>query len=156
MPWLSWLKTMLSRAKFQLKASPHLALVAGVVWLALSLCGWGILGNVWLALAYALFAGGMSWYWVWRWALLKSSTSVVAVSWTADDFCCYLKNGEQVSGQIMPKSAFNPYFITLYIRLSDGQQFWWPLLADSGAPDMLRKLRVFGRWHIQIPTANQN
>ena len=37
-----------------------------------------------------------------------------------------------------------------------GQQFWWPLLADSGPPDMLRKLRVFGRWHIQIPTANQN
>ena len=147
---------MRSRAKFQLKGSSNLAFLASVVGLALSLCGWGIFADLWLALAYMLLACGISGYWAWRWALLKSSTSVVAVSWTTDDFCCYLKNGDQVSGQIMPKSAFNPYFITLYIRLSDGQQFWWPLLADSGPPDMLRKLRVFGRWHIQIPTANQN
>lgn len=147
---------MLSRAKFQLKASSHLALVAGIVWLALSLCGLGIFGGSWLALAYTLLAGGIVWRWVWRWALLKSGTSVVAMSWTPDDFCCYLKNGDQVSGQIMPKSAFYPHFITLYITAADGRTFWWPLLADSGPPDMLRKLRVFGRWHSQTLTANQN
>jgi len=147
---------MLSRAKFQLKESSRLTLVVGIVWLALSLCGLGIFGRSWLALAYVSFAGLITGHWIWRFALLRSSTSVVAMSWTPEEFCCYLKNGDQVTGQIMSKSAFNPHFITLYIAADDGRKFWWPLLADSGPSDMLRKLRVFGRWRRQTSTANQN
>jgi len=147
---------MLSRAKFQLKASAHLAYVCGVIWAALSLCGLGIFGWSWLLLAYMVFAAAVLGHWSWRCAWLKSSTSVVAMSWTPDEVCCYLKNGDQVSGIIMEKSAFNPYFITLHIRTAEGHQFWWPLMADSGPVDVLRKLRVFGRWHHQKPTANQN
>lgn len=147
---------MLSRAKFQLKASAHLSYVCAVVWSVLSLCGLGIAGWSWFCLAYAVFVAAVLGHWVWRWAWLKSSTSMVAISWTPNEVCCYLKNGDQVNGVIMAKSAFNPYFITLHIKTTQGRIFWWPLMADSGPKDMLRKLRVFGRWHNQSLTANQN
>ena len=147
---------MLSRAKFQLKASVHLARVSAMVWVVLSLCGMGMFNWSWLALVYPALAAVVIGRWVWRYAWLKSNTSVVAMSWTPDEVCCYLKNGDQVSGRIMTKSAFNPYFITLHIIAADGRKFWWPLIADSGPADVLRKLRVFGRWHNQNPNANQN
>jgi hypothetical protein len=147
---------MLSRVKFQLKASAQLTLVSTMVWVVLSLCSMGIFGWTWLVLAYTVLAAVVISHWVWRYAWLKSSTSVVAVSWTPDEFCCYLKNGDQVSGRIMAKSAFNPHFITLHIIAVDGSKFWWPLMIDSGPVDGLRKLRVFGRWHNQQPIANQS
>ena len=146
---------MLSRAKFQLKASIHLTYYAIIVWIGLSLCSIGILREFWLILAYFLFAAAVLGHWVWRWAWLKSSTSMVAISWTPNEVCCYLKNGDQVSGRIMTKSAFNPYFITLHI-MAGGGQFWWPLMIDSGPVNELRKLRVFGRWYQQIPIANRS
>ena len=147
---------MLSRAKFQLKASAHLTLISAMVWVVLSLCGIFIFGGSWIALVYAVLAAVVIGRWVWRYAWLKSGTSVVAISWTPDEFCCYLKDGGQVSGCIMAKSAFNPYFTTLHIMAVDGRQFWWPLMIDSGPAEGLRKLRVFGRWHRQQPIANQS
>jgi hypothetical protein len=147
---------MLSRAKFQLKASAHLTLISAIVWVVLSLCGIFIFGGSWLALVYAVLAAVVMGRWVWRYAWLKSSTSVVAISWTPDELCCYLKDGDQVSGYIMAKSAFNPYFTTLHIMVVDGRQFWWPLMIDSGPAEELRKLRVFGRWGHQHVTANRN
>jgi hypothetical protein len=147
---------MLSRAKFQLKASAHLTLISAMVWVVLSLCGIFIFGGSWLALVYAVLAAVVIGRLIWRYAWLKSSTSVVAISWTPDELCCYLKDGDQVSGCIMAKSAFNPYFTTLHIMAVDGRQFWWPLMIDSGPAEGLRKLRVFGRWHRQQPIANQS
>lgn len=147
---------MLSRAKFQLKASVQLAMVSMMVWLVLTVCGIGIFGWSWFALAYVVLAALVIGHWVWRYAWLKSSTSVVAISWTPDEFCCYLTNGSQVNGHILAKSAFNPYFTTLHIITADASKFWWPLMIDSGPADGLRKLRVFGRWHHQHVTANQN
>jgi hypothetical protein len=147
---------MLSRAKFQLKASAHLTLISAMVWVVLSLCGIFIFGGSWIALVYAVLAAVVIGRWVWRYAWLKSGTSVVAISWTPDEFCCYLKDGGQVSGCIMAKSAFNPYFTTLHIMAVDGSPFWWPLMIDSGPAEGLRKLRVFGRWGHRHATANRN
>jgi predicted neutral ceramidase superfamily lipid hydrolase len=147
---------MLSRAKFQLKASVHLTFVSMMIWLVLSVCGIGVFGWSWFALAYIVLAASVIGRWVWRYAWLKSSTSLVAISWTPDELCCYLKNGSQVSGHILAKSAFNPYFTTLHIMTVEGRQFWWPLMIDSGPADGLRKLRVFGRWNHQHATANRN
>ena len=147
---------MLSRAKFQLKASVHLTRWSMMVWLALSLCGAGVFGGSWWVLAYTLLVGLTIGYWMWRYAWLKANTSVVAISWTPEQCCCYLRNGQQVRGQIMAKSAFNPHLITLHVAVSGGGKFWWPLMADSGPAEGLRKLRVFGRWTNQQPIANQN
>jgi hypothetical protein len=147
---------MLSRAKFQLKASLHLARWSVMVWLALSLCGAGMFGGSWWLLAYTVMAGVIMGHWVWRYAWLKSNTSVVAISWTAEQCCCYLNNGQQVRGQIMAKSGFNPHLITLHLDVAGGGHFWWPLMADSGPADGLRKLRVFGRWTHKNPIANRN
>ena len=147
---------MLSRAKFQLKASIHLTYYAIIVWIGLSLCSIGILREFWPILAYFSLAGSVIGGWVWRYAWLNANTCVVAMRWTPDEFCCYLKNGQQVQGQLMAKSGFNPYFITLHIAVAGGGQFWWPLMIDSGPVNELRKLRVFGRWYQQIPIANRS
>jgi|TARA_B110000977_G_scaffold138321_1_gene175642 hypothetical protein len=114
------------------------------------------LREFWLILAYFLWTGSVIGGWVWRYAWLNAGTSVVAMRWTPDEFCCYLKNGQQVQGQLMAKSGFNPYFITLHIAVAGGGQFWWPLMIDSGPVNELRKLRVFGRWYQQIPIANRS
>jgi hypothetical protein len=147
---------MLSRAKFQLNTSAHLARWSLMVWLALSLCSVGVFGKSWWVLAYMVLAGMVIGHWVWRYAWLKSNTSVVAVSWTPDQCCCVLSNGKQVKGRIMAKSAFNPHLISLHLAVTGGGSFWWPLMADSGPVDGLRKLRVFGRWTNQKPIANQS
>ena len=147
---------MLSRAKSQLKASIHLTYYVIIVWIGLSLCSIGILREFWLILAYFILVGTAVGGWVWRYAWLNAGASVVAMRWTPDEFCCYLKNGQQVHGQLIAKSAFNPYFITLHIAVAGGSQFWWPLMVDSGPFNELCKLRVFGRWSQQIPIANRS
>ncbi|MDC9720154.1 MAG: hypothetical protein PSN46_05415 [Gammaproteobacteria bacterium] len=147
---------MLSRAQFFLKPSYYLASAAAVVWVIFTGCGVGLAGWSWLALGNGLLTGMIIGLWARHYVWLKSDTSVVAMSWTVDDYCCYLKNGDQVSGTILAKSAFNPYFITLHLARPDGGKFWWPLMADSGPENTLRRLRVFGRWHKQNPIANQN
>ena len=145
---------MLSRAKFYLKPSAHLTRVGVLVWGLVSACAYSIAGGSWLSLSYALLAAFVVGLWLRRYAWLKDPTSVVAVSWTPEELCCYLANGEQVSGTILPKSAFNPQFITLHLSTIEGGKFWWPLMADSGPADGLRKLRVFGRWHQQEPPSS--
>lgn len=147
---------MLSRAKFQLKVSTHLVCICAFVWLVISLCSLALFNGSWPVLVYVAATGLVTGRWVWRYAWLRSSTSVLAMSWTPDEFCCYLSNGHQVTGQLMAKSAFHPCFITLHIAVAGGGRFWWPLLADSGPEDALRKLRVFGRWHQQPPITKQN
>ncbi len=114
---------MLSRARFQLKASIHLTQYSIMVGVVLSLCSIGVLHEFWLVLPYLVWAGGVIGRWLWRYVWLKADTSVVAMSWTPHEFCCYLKNGQQVQGQLMAKSGFNLYFITLYIAVAGGGQF---------------------------------
>lgn len=147
---------MLSRAKFRLSPSAYLTKVGALVWGIFLLCSYTIAGASWWTLAYALFAAWVIVSWLWRYAWLKASSSVVAMSWTPEGFCCYLASGDAVEGTILPKSAFNPWLITLHLVTLDGRRYWWPLMADSGPTDALRRLRVFGRWYRQQPTASQS
>mgnify|MGYP005985604621 CR=1 FL=1 len=142
---------MLVRAQFKVKPSITLAKVAAIVWVVLSFCSFGIFQNLWFALAYSAFALELTRRWVLRYALLKSDNSVVGISFTPEEFCFYLNNGDQITGQMMPKSALHPLFISLFIVDASGKKFWLALTQDSAMPDDLRRLRVFGRWYTQAP-----
>jgi len=119
-------------------------------------CGFNVTSNFIELTVFALITASILGRWVWRYAGLRSTSSVVRVSWTADEICCYLRNGQQINGKLSSRSSFNPALINLHITTHEGRHFWWPLMADSGPIDGLRKLRGFGRCHEQNVNASQS
>ncbi len=132
--------------QLSLKPSALLTYLIIVAWLALQglLLFAGV--NLWLCAAFAVFSALLYWRWLVIYAWLQAPRSLASIKVTGSGWHLRLRDGSITSAYPAPGCRFIPGLIVLRLRQLDGRIYWWPLLADSGETQQLRRLRMAGRW----------
>ena len=129
-----------------LKPSHYLTAVTFIAWVfVLGLCltvklPW------WQALGFAIGSLWQAIIWLRRYAWLQSETSLRRIQVSVNGWRISFANGLCYNAKLASGCRFLPGLIVLRLALPSGRRLWWLLLADNADAQVLRRLRVWGRW----------
>jgi toxin CptA len=87
-------------------------------------------------------------FYVWRFALLRSRQSIVAVELSGEGNCaCQMANGKWQAGKLLGSSFVSPGLTILNLRLIDARiTRSVVIVADNIRAEDFRQLRIWLRW----------
>ncbi len=129
-----------------IKPSPWHGRVVAVGVLITCLCVVSVSPPWWQWALFLLFSTISVYGWLKRYVWLIHPHSIVHIKATVSGWYMGLADGSERQVRLVHGCRFLPHLMVLRMRC-EANQLWWCLLLDDSAPhDVLRRLRVIGRW----------